>query len=237
MGGCWNMNIPELVFRITLGFFCLYTLTRLMGRKEISQMTFFSFASAIAIGSITANLLTNPSFSILHGIISLTGWAIITLLIDTIELKSKKARKLLNGDPIIIVKNGELLEKSLRKSRLDVDTMNTLLRQQNVFSIKEVDYAIYETNGKLSILKKEEDLAVTKGDMNIASKTKIFSLPTEIIADGKVLTKNLAELDLNHDWLMQQLKQVGISTPKDVMYAEVQQDGSLFIGPKEQMVH
>ncbi|MEH7383737.1 DUF421 domain-containing protein [Bacillus sp. JJ1533] len=232
------MGTTELLLRISIGFVVLFTLTRIMGRKEISQMTFFNFVSAISIGSIAANMITTKDFSILNGIIALGGWALFTLFMSFIDIKSKTVRRVTTGDPIIVVKDGKIIDKALRKSRLDVNTLNAMLRQENVFSMADVDYAIFESNGMLSVLKKEGKQPVTKSDMNIApSMKKIYPLPTQVISDGKVLTNNLSKLHLTKNWLEQQLKQEGITSPSEVMYAEVQQDGSLYIDNKEPILH
>jgi uncharacterized membrane protein YcaP (DUF421 family) len=232
------VEFPELLLRISLGFITLFILTRILGRKEISQMTFFNFVSAIAIGSIAANLVVSQNLSIRNGLLALAGWTVFTLLMDFIDIKSKKARKVTTGDPIVVIKDGKIVEKSLNKSRLDIDSLTALLRQQSVFSMKDVDYAIFETNGKLSVLKKEEKQNVTKSDLKISpSINMVYPIATEVITDGTVLENNLSKLSLNQDWLHQQLRQAGITSPSDVMYAEVQQDGSLFIDSKDQILH
>ena len=138
------MEVSELMIRILIGFFVLYLLTRLLGRKEISQMTFFNFVSAIAIGSIASNLVVNQSLSIRNGIIAIVGWTIITILLDIFDIKFKPLRKILTGNPVVVIKNGEIMQKSLLLSRLDLDSLTSMLRQQNVFSVDDVDYAIFE---------------------------------------------------------------------------------------------
>lgn len=232
-----KVNISELIVRITLGYVILFILTRIMGRKEISQMTFFNFVSAIAIGSIAANLVVSQNLSIRNGIIALIGWSVFTLIMDFIDIKSKKARIVTTGNPIIVIKEGKIIEQGLRKSRLDLDSLKAMLRQKNIFSVADVDYAIFETNGRLSVIKKEPIQSVTKSDMNITSMQKnIFSIPTEVISDGKVLVDNLSKLGLDESWLKQQLKQTGIGSVQEVFYAEVQKDGSLFIESKDNLL-
>ncbi|WP_412965640.1 YetF domain-containing protein [Fredinandcohnia sp. 179-A 10B2 NHS] len=232
------MDILELAIRVALGFIVLFSLARIMGRKEISQMTFFNFVSAIAIGSIAANLVVNQNLSIRNGVLALIGWTIFTLAMDIIDIKSKKARKITTGTPQIVIKDGKIVEKSLRKLRLDLDSLTAMLRQKNIFSMTDVNYAILETDGKLSVMLKEEKLPVTKKDMNILSGSqKVYPLPTEIVSDGKVLTKNLSKLNLDQEWLTKQLQEAGIESIDTVMYAEVQQDGSLFIDRKENIFH
>ncbi|SDJ83971.1 YetF domain-containing protein [Sediminibacillus albus] len=231
------MDTFELLLRVSISFLVLFALARLMGRKEISQMTFFNFVSAIAIGSITANLVANQNFSLRNGILALLGWTVFTLVMDFIDIKSKKARKVVTGTPITVMKEGKIIEDALAKSRLDLDSLKAMLRQKNVFSIADVDYAVFETNGKLSVMKKADKQSVTKKDMKIDKQQKTYQLATEVISDGKALSNNLTKLNLDTDWLDQQLRQAGIDSIEDVFYAEVQQDGTLFIDSKENLLH
>jgi uncharacterized membrane protein YcaP (DUF421 family) len=143
------MTFTELSLRILVIFFVLLVLTRIVGRKEISQLTFFNFVSAIAIGTIAGTIVLNQNISIREGVIALSGWAAITFIMGFIDIKSKSARKLIEGQPVIVIKNGQVMEDSLRKVRLDINALNTMLRQKNAFSIADVEYAIFETNGKL----------------------------------------------------------------------------------------
>lgn len=228
------MNSFELLLRITLTFIVLFTLARIMGRKEISQMTFFNFVSAIAIGSIAANLAVSQNLSIRNGVLALAGWTVYTLIMDFIDIKSIRGRKVTTGDPIIVIKEGKIIESAMRKSRLDLDSLNTMLRQKNIFSLADVDYAIFETNGKVSVMPKESKQPLTKGDMNLSTmKNKVYPIATEVISDGNVLTNNLSKLNLDRNWLDQQLKQANIDSVEDVFYAEVQQDGSLYIDNRD----
>ncbi|MUK90404.1 DUF421 domain-containing protein [Ornithinibacillus sp. L9] len=227
------MEITELFLRGFLSFVVLFTLARIMGRKEISQMTFFNLVSAIAIGSIAAALVTDQSFSIRNGILALIAWTIYTLVMDVIDIKFKNARKITTGEPIIVIKNGMVMEGALRKTRLDMDSLNSLLRINKVFSIKDVDYAIFESSGNLSVRLKDSKLPITKGDLNILTSTKkIYPTATEIISDGKINMNNLKRLDLSESWVRQQLKQAEVSSIEEVFYAEVQQDGSIYIDIK-----
>ena len=227
------MGISELLLRITIGFVVLFVLTRIMGRKEISQMTFVNFVSAISIGSITANLVVNQNLSILNGVIALTGWTVFTLVLAFVEIFSIKGRKVVSGDPVIVIKDGKIAEKALRIHRLDLDTLTSMLRQKNIFSISVVDYAIFETNGRLTVLLKENKQPVTKSDMSISSESKVYPIPTEIIVDGKILPDSLEKLNLDIDWVNSELKQHGADSAAEVFFGQVQTDGSLFIDKKE----
>lgn len=232
------MNQLELVLRIAIGFIVLFSMARWSGRKEISQMTFFNLVSAIAFGSIAAALVVNPSVSILNGIIALLGWAAFTVLTDQIHIKSKKARKLLVGDPVIVIKKGKIMEDALRQTRLDTDSLQAILREKSIFSMSEVEYAIFETDGKLSIMKKEPKQTVTKSDLNIAkSQGSFVPLSTELVADGKVNLKNLNKMNKDQTWLNEQLQQAGVQSVDDVFFAEVQTDGKLYIDKRDDVLH
>ncbi|HLS10281.1 DUF421 domain-containing protein [Lentibacillus sp.] len=228
------MTIPELLLRLVLAFLVLFTMARIMGRKEISQMTFFNFVSAIAIGSLSANFALSQDVSIRNGVIAIIAWTIFTLLMGFMDIKSNNIRKVTTGQPLIVVKNGRIMENSLRKARLDIDSLRALLRQKNVFAISDVDYAIFETSGKLSVLKKELKQSVTKLDMNVAgTTTNVYPIATKVIVDGVVNTNNLSALNLDMNWLEQQVNQAGVKTFSQIFYAEVQPDGTLYIDKKD----
>ncbi|MFZ3579872.1 YetF domain-containing protein [Virgibacillus sp. DJP39] len=232
------MEVTELLIRITVAFLSLFALARLMGRKEISQMTFFNFISAIAIGTIAGSLAVSQNLSITNGVLALIGWAVFTLIMGFIDIKSKEARKVTTGDPLIVIKDGQIMEKALTKTRLDINSLNALLRQKNVFAMSDVEYAFFETSGKLSVMKKENKQPLTKGDMNIISPTPtIYPVATEVISDGVTNTKNLSKLKLDQNWLDQQIEKAGVKDLSEIFYAEVQQDGSLYIDKNGDQLH
>ncbi|WP_456271049.1 YetF domain-containing protein [Bacillus sp. AK031] len=232
------MAVSELLIRVVIAFAALLVLARIAGRKEISQMTFFNFVSAITMGTIGGSIITSADFSIRNGLLALAGWLALTLIFGYIDIKSKTARKFIEGEPIIVIKQGKIMEKALRKCRLDMDALMILLRENKAFSVKEVDYAIFETDGKLSVLKKQAQQPLTKKDMNVAPTLEKFPSATEVISDGKINVNNLKRLNLQENWLEQQLNQNGIDSVSDVFYAEVQKDGSLYIDSrKDHMTH
>ncbi|WML50119.1 DUF421 domain-containing protein [Neobacillus sp. PS3-34] len=237
------MQVSLLIYRLLLSFVVLMLLTRLMGRKEISQLTFFNFVSAIAIGTIGASLAIDPSLSIRNGIIALVAWTLFTIATGMLDMKSKTARSIVEGQPVTVIKNGKIMEEELYKARLDMNALRTLLRKKNVFSLSDVNYAIFETDGTLSVLKKEEQLPVTKNDLNIGKTAHTeYPIATALVSDGQVLDDNLRKLNLDRDWLNQQLKSAGGGSPENVFYAEIQKDGTLYIdrtddSPKPKQLH
>ncbi|SFK40281.1 Uncharacterized membrane protein YcaP, DUF421 family [Halobacillus dabanensis] len=214
------MSIAELIIRLVIAFITLLALTRLMGRKEISQMTFFNFVSGIAIGTIGAFLAIDSTLSIRNGVLALIAWSTFTIALGIIDIKSKAIRKVIEGEPRIVIKKGKVMEDELRKVRLDIDALNAKLREKNVFSIADVDYAIFETDGKLSVMKKEIQQTVTRSDLNIQQQhTNVFPTSTLVVSDGQIDKANLEKLNLNEQWLNQQLESAGITSISDVFYA------------------
>ncbi|GAA0427564.1 MAG: DUF421 domain-containing protein [Bacillota bacterium] len=228
------MSTIELVLRLAVSFTILLALTRIMGRKEISKLTFFNFVSAISIGTLAASFAVDPTLSLFHGILSLLCWSAFTIFLGFLDIKSQRVRYVIEGEPIILIRKGEIVEDELRKSRLDIDDLNLLLRKKNVFAVSDVEYAIFETDGSLSVMKKEAKQSLTKKDMNIPPATN--SIPptsTTVIADGKINTNNLIALNLNKHWLEKQLQLRGVPSISDVFYAEIQQNGALYIASKK----
>ncbi|MEG9295146.1 DUF421 domain-containing protein [Mangrovibacillus sp. Mu-81] len=233
------MTILELSFRLVLAFLTLLILARVMGRKEISQMTFFNFVSAISLGTLGASLAVDSTLSVRNGMIALGAWTLFTLGTGLLDLKSKGIRKAVEGSPKVVIREGNILEGELRKLRLDVDALNELLRKKNVFSIKDVDYAIFETDGTLSVLKKEAAQPLTKADrMNAAPALKHYPIPIPIIEDGRYNEKHLKDYNISKEWVDQQLSKQGLHSSSNVFYAELQTDGTLFIdwvdGPQDE---
>ncbi|GAA0393763.1 DUF421 domain-containing protein [Paenibacillus motobuensis] len=227
LNGYLQFNFWEMILRTTITFLVLLTLARLLGEKQIGHLTFFDYVTGITIGSIAAEIVVRRDTPFFNGIISLIWWAILAILISYLSLKSSKARIMMDGQPKIIIKQGKIMRETLKSTRLNLDDLCMMLREKDVFSIQDVHYAILEPDGKISVLRKEFKQPVTKGDLNIPTPNFTY-LPAEIISDGKIIKKNLKELNLDENWLQQELNKKGIHSAEEVFYAEVQSDGSLF---------
>ncbi|KGP73839.1 DUF421 domain-containing protein [Pontibacillus yanchengensis] len=223
------MSVIEVLVRILLTFIVLLILTRVMGRKQISQLTFFNYVTGISIGTIGGSLTIDENLEMVTGYTALIGWSALTVIAGLISINSKSVRDIMDGQPVVVIKQGKIMDDALKRLRMDLDEVVLLLRNKDVFSIQDVDYAIMETNGKLSVLKKEGKLPASRTDVNAASTPPQFPLPTSIIMGGNILGKNLRDLGLSEEWLSAQLQQLGIKTPEKVFYAELQKDGSIYI--------
>jgi len=220
----------ETVLRTLLGFAVLLILTRLLGKKQLSQLTIFTYITGIVLGEMGGMLILDKSIPVIDGIIALTLWCALVLVIEIISLKSAKARSIMDGEPEIVIKKGRIIGKSLKRQRLNLDDLAMQLRLQQVFSVMDVEYAILEPNGALTVMKKSGLDPATKEDMQIPPEPA--GMPSEIITDGKVVEKNLPELGYTRQELEAELRRQGIKKIKDVLYAELQKDRTLHVQKK-----
>lgn len=217
-----------IILKTTLAFLLLLLIARLLGKKQMSQMTFFNYMTGITIGSLAANIISNDDNSLFEEILGLVWWGALTILLTYATLKSEKLRSLVDGEPVILIRGGLLQKESLKTTRISIEDLSMMLREQYIFSITEVDYAILEPNGKLSVLKKQSKLNLTQEDMNIVNPDPMY-LPSQIIIEGKISYDNLNDRGLDISWLNKQLKLQDINDVSQVLYAELQSDGSLYI--------
>ena len=222
-----------IIIKPTIAFLLLLVLARILGKKQMSQMTFFNYVTGITIGSLAAEIITFDDNTIWHEVVGLIWWCLLTALLAYITLKSSKLRNIIDGQPSIMVKKGVLQEKALKSTRINLEELSMMFREQGVFSIKDVDYAILEPNGQLSILKVQDQINVSRKDMSIPTSQPKY-LPAEIIIDGRIVHKNLTSYGLNMQWLENQLNQQDIDNIDDVFYAEIQSDGSLYVAPRNE---
>ncbi|MFJ7916581.1 MULTISPECIES: DUF421 domain-containing protein [unclassified Lysinibacillus] len=218
----------QVVVQTVITFFVLLTLTRFLGKKQLSHLTFFNYVTGITIGSIAANMVILKTIVFTKFLLSLIVWCTLTTLISYIALKSGKARTFLDGQPTIVIKKGKIDRKALANTKINIDDLTMMIRQYQIFSITEIDYAILEPNGMLSILKKPEFQGTQKMDLNISPPPPIF-IPIEVITDGKLLPQNLLEVGKSREWLDNELKKEKIQSIEEVFYAEIQPNGKIFI--------
>jgi uncharacterized membrane protein YcaP (DUF421 family) len=197
-------DIVEVIIR-TLGAFILFMImARILGKQTISQMTLHDFIAAICLGAIVGNLSFNVKLDYKLCILAFLIFGGTAYLASIISKKSRKARKWLSGQPTILIQEGKILEENIGKINYTLDYLNQTLRERDIFNIEEVEYAILEIDGHLSVLKKPEYQTVTKRDLGIMTPSQnVF--PIELIMDGKIVQKNLVENQLSEDWLRKEI--------------------------------
>lgn len=222
------MNEGLVVFvRSIIGFFTLLIFAKILGKQQISQLTFFDYVLGITIGSIAADLATDLTSRAWPHWIGLLSWAVLGYLMELITLKWRYAAKYIEGEPTIVIMNGKIMENALRKMKFRVSDIMELLRNKDVFDLNEVDFAIIEPNGQLSLLKKPEYEPLTAKDMNITKKSSGIS--TELIYDGILIEENLRQLNKDKKWIISQLKSMGIKDISEVFLATLNPAGSFYV--------
>ena len=221
-------KILNISMRSTLIVVVLLILTRLLGKKQMSQLTYFNYITGVTMGSVAGDFISEVNMPVVDALASLIAICILTELNSFIALKSTSYRKVMDGDDIILIKKGKIIKPALKSCRMSVNILLMLLRQSNIFSVEEVEYAILETNGSLSVMKRQQAQPIIKSDLDIKAE-KIKNLPREVISDGKIMKVNLKELNKDEEWLKNELRKNNIESVKDVFYAEVRSDGTLYI--------
>lgn len=220
------MNEYMITFlKASISFITLLVLTRLIGRKQVSQLTFFDYIVGITIGSIAANFITDRKANTYDEIIGLLVWSIMPVLLGFINLKSLHFRSISEGEPIIMIDRGKVNNKNMKKARYNIGDLLMQLRQKGVFDLSEVEFALLEPDGQISVLKKAPFNTVTASDMKVPTVYK--GIMRELIINGSIIDANLKTINKDKGWLMEQLKLQNISKVEEVMLASVSTDNSL----------
>ncbi|RKP58132.1 DUF421 domain-containing protein [Cohnella endophytica] len=215
-----------IIGRTTLSFVVLLFISRIVGKQTISNMTFHDFATGISMGAIAANLAFNDKIRTGYMLLSLAIITIISYCSSVIALKFQRSRTWISGAPTVIIEQGKILENNMRKIHYTLDSLNQSLREKGVFDLVEVEYAVLETHGKLSVKKKDSFLPATKKDVQVSFPEKSM-FPVELIMDGKIMNENLQQNRISEDWLLRQLQVQGKKL-SDVFYAVRTTTGNVF---------
>ena len=205
-------------------------LSKLIGIKIISQMNFFDFIVGVSIGSMIAKIIIDKDHVVFSGIVALITFALLTISTSYLNLKSYSARRIINAKTLILVENGRIIDKNLKRLRITINELMMKLREKDVFNLEDVQFAIMESNGQLSVLIKANKKPITPYDMDL--KVKSSSLVNDIIIDGKIVDKNLKIAGIDKKWLQSELKKKSINNIEEVSYAGVDQNKKLIISKK-----
>jgi uncharacterized membrane protein YcaP (DUF421 family) len=215
------------IYRTVLGFAFLLLLMRIMGKKQLGELTFFNYATGIAMGNIIGDMVVHKEITVWESLAALTFWALAVFIVEFINHHSKISTQLTKGQPSILIKKGQIIQKELKKHQMVMDDLLMLLRISSVFDIQEVEYAIMEPNGQLSVLKKPLKDSVVKEDLNIQPKSGLY-LPTALVSEGKKIKQAFNEYNLTDEWFNQALKTGGFQRIQEVYFAQLTEDGDVF---------
>ena len=203
---------------------------RLMGKREIGQLQPFELAIAIMIADLASIPMTEIGIPIYYGIVPILGLLMMHMFISFLNMKSLKAREILCGRPSILIYRGRINEQELKKQRFTINELEERLRGNDVFNIGDVEYAILETSGQVTIIQKPGKRNVTPEDLNINPDYE--GIPYDLVVDGKIMTENLKELGKNYKWLEKQTEKFNMK-PEEALIVIQNGDQSIFCQKKE----
>lgn len=220
-----------MLYRTFLVYFLIFSLLRIMGKREVAQLSTFDLVVAIMMAETSVLTIEDDSLPVYIGVIPLFTLFGLEIIVSKLTVKSRVARSIIEGRPTILISKGEIQEQELRAVRLNINDLLSQLRQKNVHNIDEVDYAILEPSGQLSVIKKVDKRPVTRMDMNI--KPAPDDLPVPIIMDGNLETEHLNKYNLTREFVKSEIKRKGYNSISQIFYACMLPDGSLYVSPKK----
>ena len=207
------MDFINVILTSILSALSLFIIAKILGHKQMSQLDFFDYITGITIGSIAAELATELEEP-WKPLIAMIVYGGITLALTLITNKIPKLRKYINGTPTIFMDNGKLYRKNMKKAKIDLSEFMVMCRQEGYFNLNDIQTAVFEYNGRLTVLPKATKRPVNPLDINLVPSPE--KINTEVIMDGKVLTENLKRMGLNLEWLEKELKIQGFKNAKEI---------------------
>jgi len=222
------MDLTHVILvRSIFSFFFLLLIARILGKKQVSQLTFFDYVVGITIGSTASTLAIEMNTSAFAASIGMLVYALFSFFLNLAATKSNWMNKFLEGEPSVLVEKGKLMEKNMLRNRITLQELMMMLREKSIFKLADVEYAILENNGNVSVQKKAESEPVTPGDLGMSVPYK--GLPSIVIQDGRPIYHRLRELGITLAWLKEKLSSQGIKNIKDVFTAQLDSSGELYV--------
>lgn len=216
----------EIVLRSLFFLIVLFVITKVLGKKQLSQLSFFEYVTGITIGNVGAELATKVEGNVIHGVLSILVFAIAPFIAGSISLKSKTFRDLVEGKASVFIKDGKVMEDNLKKEKYTIDELLALLRKKDVFDVSEVEFALLEANGDFSVMLKKQNQPITPKDINLS--VAAVKEPQTIIMDGNILDEPLSTIGLNRNWLHTELDKLGVILD-NVFLAQANSNGELTV--------
>ena len=222
----------ELLTVILTSFFSaavLFVIAKIIGHKQVAQLEFFDYITGITIGSIAAELATTLDKPWWKPTVSMIVFGIITVSLSVLTRKSPRSRKFINGTPTIVMNEGKLYRKNMKKAKLELSEFLLLCRQEGYFNLDDIQTAVYEYNGKLSILPVSTKRPLNPADLEFSPEPE--HIGTEVIMDGRIIGDNLKRKGLNETWLKKELKEQGFHNAGEIFLGICGKDNQLTLYP------
>ena len=224
------MEIVKVIFTSLLSAVSLFIIAKILGHKQMAQLDFFDYVTGITIGSIAAELAIKFE-SPYKPLVAMVVYGVVAYSLTIIPHKFPKARKFINGTPTIIMDGGKLYRENMKKAKLELSEFMVMCRQEGYFDINDIETAIFEYNGRLTILPRSQKRPLNPEDMSISPEKA--AICTEIIMDGRILHENLKRRGFNLEWLEKQLKSQRYESPREIFLGICDQNNKLTLFPVE----
>lgn len=231
------MNLPDgltIIVRSAVLVIVLFLLTKWLGKKQLSHLSFFEYIAGITIGSIAAEISTGLEQNFLHGIYSLLVWTAIPFFAGLLALKNQKARNFIEGKSTVVIKNGKVQEDNLKKEQYSVDELLQLLRKKNAFHVADVEFAVLEANGELNVLMKKDKQPLTPADLQL--ETAPEKVPQTVIIEGRIMDAALAAFGLTRKWLHIELEKLNVALD-NVYIGQIDSFGQLTVDIYDDLIN
>ena len=220
------MDFIKLLLTSLLSVVSLFVITKIMGHKQLSQLDFFDYITGITIGSVAAELATELEEP-WKPLVAMIVYGAVSVALNLIAHKFPKSRKYINGTPTILMSNGKIYRKNLKKAKLDLSEFTLLCRENGYFNINDIETAVFETNGKLTVLPKSVSRPIEPKDVNVAPEQEYLN--TEIIMDGRILHENLKRMGVDLAWLKKRLKEEGYNSEREIFLGLCDSNKQLYL--------
>ena len=197
-------EILEVSYRAIISLVTLFLITKILGKKQVSQLSLFDYVIGISIGNFAAEVTINLEAEWINGVVAVLIFGLVAYFVSIITMKSIVARRFFMGSPTIVIQNVKIIKESLKRVKLDINDLLEECRNNNVFDLNQINYALMEANGKLSILLKPEYLPLTPKDMKLNPEKN--GLVANVIIDKKIMQENLKQMNKDDKWLLKELK-------------------------------
>ncbi|TCS95804.1 DUF421 domain-containing protein [Hazenella coriacea] len=216
----------EVTIRTLAAVLILFLLTKLLGKRQVSQLSLFEYITGITIGSIAATMSLDLKATWYIGIIALVVWTAVSLLFEYLPMKSKIVRDLVDGKATILIQEGKVLEDNLAKEKLTADELLERLRSKNAFAVSDVEFAVMEPSGEINVLLAKDNQPLTAKHLGL--KVAPEREPQTVIIDGTIMDEPLANAGFNRGWLDAELEKLGVAI-ENVFLGQVDSYGQLYV--------
>lgn len=223
------MEVVKVIFTALLSAVVLFLIAKILGHKQVAQLDFFDYITGITIGSVAAELATELETPVLP-LTAMIVYGVVAFVLSLLTRKYPRTRKFINGTPTVIMNNGRLYPENMKKAKLELSEFMMMCRQQGYFDLKDIQTAVFEYNGKLTVLPRSTKRPLNPEDMNLVPEPNFIA--TEIIMDGRILEGNIKQLGFDLNWLKNRLKEQGYHHATEIFLGLCDHENNVTLFPR-----